>query len=101
MVLNAQSPVAAIAVTNGGAGTLSWTAINDDGLLALGLAEGEVRGAGELLLIGVPAGQDLSGMTTLTATIRVIDVGGVVPDEQLIQVRIGGEAGSGDWREYP
>ncbi len=101
VVLNAQSPVAAIAVTNGGAGTLSWTAINDDGLLALGLAEGEVRGAGELLLIGVPAGQDLSGMTTLAATIRVIDVGGVVPDEQLIQVRIGGEAGSGDWREYP
>jgi len=87
VVLDAADDVAAIAVTNAGAGELAWTVVVDDpALIDVSPEPGERRYGPRQLYVTARDGFDFATLPSLTTRIRVLDASGGTPDVREVQV---------------
>ncbi|HYE32982.1 MAG TPA: hypothetical protein VEH27_16260 [Methylomirabilota bacterium] len=91
VTLSGTNSVAVLTVTNRGGGKLFWTAEASSGnALSITPAAPKVGGDGDTLTVSLPLTFNAASSGPVNATVRVVDVGGLVPDHIDIMVRTDG-----------
>jgi hypothetical protein len=94
VVLTPDQPIAGVTVTNGGPGTLLWSARNGDpGLFDVSPPHNELRDEGSPLFVSVREGFDFGQAGLLVSSVEVGDAAGAVKDFRKLTVVTGADAG--------
>jgi hypothetical protein len=93
VVLTPDQPIAGVTVTNGGPGTLLWSARNADAaLFDVSPPQNELRDEGSTLFVSVREGFDFAGAGVLVSSVEVGDAAGAVKDFRKLTVVAGADA---------